>query len=114
MKVGDTSNDKKIRENELVARSNEEQLKAKNTLARRTKGDDSEGRIAVGVGQQIQAELNPTALAATRRQRVEELKELVRAGKYNPPIMEVAARVAEELDAEIFSMKGRIPEEDQA
>jgi hypothetical protein len=42
------------------------------------------------------------------------LKELVRAGKYNPPIMEVAARVAEELDAEIFSMKGRIPEEEQA
>lgn len=112
MKVGDTNNDKKIREQELLSRTP--------TAVAREKGEgkklglvDGESKVNLGIGQEIAQQLNPTMIAAARKQRIEELKELVRSGRYQPPIMEVAARVAEELDAEILTMKGRIPSDDE-
>ena len=62
----------------------------------------SEDTVSVGLSQLIKSELDPEAMAAERRKRIEELKTLVASGKYNPPIDKVAEAVTQEIAAEIY------------
>lgn len=55
-----------------------------------------EDTVQVGLSREIQG------LAETRRQRVEELKELVRKGEYRPDSRDVASSVAATISEEVF------------
>jgi len=50
----------------------------------------------------LKSELDPTKLAAERRQKVEDLKKQIRDGTYQPPLSELARSVSEELSFEIL------------
>ncbi|MCO6431187.1 MAG: flagellar biosynthesis anti-sigma factor FlgM [Deltaproteobacteria bacterium] len=63
----------------------------------------AEERIKIGLGKAINAELNAELLKSERRNKVENLKELIAAGKYNPSSADVAQAVGEELVFEILS-----------
>ncbi len=58
--------------------------------------------VNVALSKAIHQELNPQEMLEGRRQRVEELKLAVQAGKYNPPSEDVARGVIEEIAYEIF------------
>jgi|GEM_PF-5802049 len=61
-----------------------------------------EDKVSLQISKVINAELNPEVLRAERRKRVEELKKLIEAGRYNPPGEAVARAVATEIATEIF------------
>lgn len=79
----------------------EEAIKAlRSQLQEKAKGvKDKESQAAktdtvdVKLGALIQSELNPTQMAADRRARIEELKQLIKEGKYHPSSEAVARSV---------------------
>lgn len=58
--------------------------------------------VSVGLAGAISAHLDPTKLAAERREKVERLKELVQAGKYKPSSDDVARALVEEIAYVVF------------
>lgn len=76
----------------------------------------SEGQDRVTLGnlsRLLSSELDPTAMATERRQRIEELKKLVASGKYNPPVQEVAKAVTQEIAAEIFTSQVQFGDDEE-
>lgn len=67
-----------------------------------SKGKDSVS-TRLSVSRAIQQELDPAAMLAERKNRVEELKKLIKNGEYNPPIMDVARAVNDEIGFEILA-----------
>ena len=64
--------------------------------------DSSASKVNVGLSTAINNELNPEAMAAERRAKVQRLKELVAEGKYNPSSEAVAKSLGEEIISEIM------------
>ncbi len=67
--------------------------------------DVSKGSDSVQVSSlaaHLKSELDPTKLAAERRQKVENLKKQIREGTYQPPLSDIARSVSEELSFEIL------------
>lgn len=62
---------------------------------RRNRPDDA-GSVKLGIGKEIQN------LQEARRQRIEELKELVKRGEYKPDSRDVASSVATAISEEVF------------
>lgn len=62
---------------------------------RRNRPDDA-GSVKLGIGREIQN------LQEARRQRIEELKELVKRGEYRPDSEKVAKSIANAVSEEIF------------
>lgn len=65
----------------------------------RTK-DDSFTMSALGAG--IRKELDPLAMAAERRAKIESLKEQIRNNTYNPSVEDIARSVSEEISLEVL------------
>ena len=65
-----------------------------------------EDKISVSLGHAIQEQIDSLAFDPKRRDRVNELKQLVQSGQYNPPIPEVARAVGEDIVFEILSQSG--------
>lgn len=59
-----------------------------------------------GLGAMLNQELNPVTMAAERKQKLEELKKLIKEGKYNPDSRLVSKAISEELSLEII-MQGK-------
>lgn len=73
--------------------------------ARATDKSD-ETRVNVGLGSVINSEFDTTKLGAERRKKVEDLKELVRQGKYNPDSHAVAQSISDEISFTILTEGG--------
>jgi flagellar biosynthesis anti-sigma factor FlgM len=54
------------------------------------------------LGSLMQSELDPTRMAAERKEKLERLKQQVQNGTYKPPLEEVAAAMSQELAFEIM------------
>lgn len=68
-------------------------------------GGESESgdTVSVGLAGVISSELNPTKLAAERREKIERLKELVKQGKYDVSSGDVAAAFLQEVTFDVMS-----------
>ena len=75
-----------------------EQINSGNSQ-RRKRLEESE--VDVSLGQMIKSQLGVEQLQAERRAKVEELKELVQSGKYNPSSEAIAQAVGQEIAVEI-------------
>jgi anti-sigma28 factor (negative regulator of flagellin synthesis) len=81
-----------------ILKRRQEKKEAESKVSASSTGTD---KVDVSIGRAIQDELNPQEILAARRQRVEELKELIAKGEYNPSSEDVAAAVLENLTFEI-------------
>lgn len=72
--------------------------------------NDGDGLIDISTSKTIQQTLSPEAMEAERRTRVEELKKAVQSNTYRRSSEEIAGALLEEVNTEIRSMRGRIPE----
>ena len=59
-----------------------------------------------GVGALLNEQLNPQTLSAERKKKLEEIKELLALGKYNPPMEKVAEALSNEISLEILTRGG--------
>lgn len=80
------------------SQSNREAAKAGNERRAEKSQSDS---VNVSMAKMIAGELDPTKLAAERREKIERLKQLIASGEYNPPADLVAQAISEEIDFEI-------------
>lgn len=71
----------------------------------------TEEKLNIDLARAIHAELNPEAMAAERRQRIEQLTKQVREGRYNPSSEAVAGKVEEEITFEIMTSRGALLED---
>ena len=62
--------------------------------------------VSVGLASAINSEFNPATLQAERREKIEKLKELIKAGKYNPSSTDVASALDQEVTFEVAGSGG--------
>ncbi len=63
----------------------------------------TEGKVNLDISRSINAELDPSLLAAERREKIDNLKALIKAGKYNPKSEDIAAALQQDIVFEILS-----------
>jgi hypothetical protein len=115
MKIGDSGNDKALGDAVILERTRVRTQDGQTPagVARGPKdSEEREARINVGLGRMIQSEFDLTRSAAERRQKIEELKALVAAGKYQPDSREVAQAVGEEIALAVMTEGARFGEEE--
>ena len=98
---------------EVRQRADQQHLEQlQNGQARGKKGIGEETEVNVSLGRLIQSELGVEQLQAERREKVEKLKELIKAGEYNPSSEAVAEALGKELLVEI-SQSGQLSAENE-
>ncbi len=58
----------------------------------------------------LNGQLNPASFAEERKAKIEDIKERIKNGTYNPRMEDVARALAEEISSEILSSGGLIEE----
>lgn len=66
--------------------------------------------VDVSMSQLISTELDPTKMAAERREKIERLKKLIESGEYNPPASAIAAAVGQDIVFEVLDSSSLLEE----
>lgn len=84
--------------------------RAKTVSEQQQEASDS---VKLSLAKNLGASLDPSKLAGDRRQRIEELKGLIQAGKYNPKTEDIARAVGGEIAMEIMTSGGIFSDQEE-
>ncbi len=96
MKIRETLTGKDKLSDSVRRRQNEQALEQAKSERAKT-GKVRTGEVDVSLSQHIQNELSVDQILAERREKVDALKEKIKANNYNPSLDKVAGSVEEEL-----------------
>lgn len=91
-----------------ISRQQQAVKEKSNSASQSSSGKNSStDSVDVTVAKMISEQLDPTRMAAERREKIERLKQLIASGEYKPSSEAVAQAVLDELSFEIDSSSAR-------
>lgn len=91
-----------------ISRQQQAVKEKSNSASQSSSGKNSStDSVDVTVAKMISEQLDPTRMAAERREKIERLKKLIASGEYKPSSEAVAQAVLDELSFEIDSSSAR-------